>query len=159
MKLFKKPGVILIISILAAEMVSIGLPTPVRAASIPSTIQFTPVVSGLTNPVFLTNAGDGSNRLFILQQGGQFSSLRTAACCPRHSSIFQVWFPTLQERTTNRVCYLWHLIPITAPTEIFISRIRRTAVTQLFPTRPPSPDTMFPVEIQTSPTLPTAKYY
>jgi len=33
-------------------------------------IQLTPVVSGLTRPLYVTNAGDGSNRLFLLEQGG-----------------------------------------------------------------------------------------
>jgi len=31
-------------------------------------IQLTPVVSGLASPVFVGNAGDGSNRLFIVEQ-------------------------------------------------------------------------------------------
>ncbi len=35
------------------------------------TIQLQPVVSGLTMPVTVTNAGDGSGRLFIVQQTGQ----------------------------------------------------------------------------------------
>ncbi len=35
-----------------------------------STVSLQPVVSGLTSPLFVTNAKDGSNRLFIVQQGG-----------------------------------------------------------------------------------------
>jgi glucose/arabinose dehydrogenase len=34
------------------------------------TISFQPVVSGLSVPVFATHAGDGSNRLFIVEQSG-----------------------------------------------------------------------------------------
>lgn len=33
-------------------------------------IQFTPVATGLTNPLFAGNAGDGSQRLFIVEQDG-----------------------------------------------------------------------------------------
>ncbi len=33
-------------------------------------IQITPVVSGLSNPLFVGHAGDGTNRLFILEQAG-----------------------------------------------------------------------------------------
>jgi len=35
-----------------------------------SSIQLTPVVSGLNRPLYVTNAGDGSNRLFVLEQSG-----------------------------------------------------------------------------------------
>src|SRR4051812_37319629 len=30
----------------------------------------TPILSGLTHPVFITHAGDGTDRLFIVEQGG-----------------------------------------------------------------------------------------
>ena len=33
----------------------------------PARILFQEVASGLTKPVFITNAGDGSNRLFVLE--------------------------------------------------------------------------------------------
>lgn len=39
--------------------------------TIPPNIKLTPVVSGLTQPVFATNAGDHSGRIFIVQQTGQ----------------------------------------------------------------------------------------
>src|SRR3954470_17635475 len=35
-----------------------------------SIIGLRPVISGLDSPVYLTNAGDGSNRLFVLEQRG-----------------------------------------------------------------------------------------
>src|SRR5262245_18997277 len=35
------------------------------------TITLDTVVSGLSNPVFLTHAGDGSGRLFIVEQAGR----------------------------------------------------------------------------------------
>ena len=34
------------------------------------TISLTPVVSGFSLPILVTNAGDGSNRMFIVEQGG-----------------------------------------------------------------------------------------
>ncbi len=45
--------------------------TSVKAASIPPALNFALTVGGLNQPVFITNAGDGSNRLFIVQQLGQ----------------------------------------------------------------------------------------
>ena len=39
-------------------------------------IQLTPIVSGLTSPIFVTHAGDGTNRLFIEEQGGVEGDLR-----------------------------------------------------------------------------------
>jgi glucose/arabinose dehydrogenase len=37
----------------------------------PSQYSLTEVVSGLARPIYLTNAGDGSNRLFVLEQAGR----------------------------------------------------------------------------------------
>lgn len=37
----------------------------------PLTLSFTEVVSGLVSPTFITHAGDGSGRLFLLEQGGR----------------------------------------------------------------------------------------
>src|SRR3954452_24879791 len=36
----------------------------------PPTISYQSIVSGLSAPVDIVNAGDGTNRLFIVQQGG-----------------------------------------------------------------------------------------
>ena len=41
----------------------------VHAQLVP-TLSFDPVITGLTIPVDVANAGDGTNRLFIVQQGG-----------------------------------------------------------------------------------------
>ena len=50
----------------------------VRAAALPATyapaaidLGLTSVVGGLTSPLFVTNAGDGSGRLFVVQQNGK----------------------------------------------------------------------------------------
>src|SRR5688572_21773662 len=46
------------------------------ALSDPPTIQLQPVLSGLDQPVFLGHAGDGTNRLFILEQTGRIRVLQ-----------------------------------------------------------------------------------
>ncbi len=63
--------VVLVLFVLAAEVFSTTAVLRVQAASIPPSLHFTQIVSGLTDPVFVTNAGDGSNRLFIIEQTGQ----------------------------------------------------------------------------------------
>jgi glucose/arabinose dehydrogenase len=52
---------------------AIGLPTTATAAAFDPEavdIELTPIVSGLVDPVFVTHAGDGSGRLFIVEQRG-----------------------------------------------------------------------------------------
>lgn len=39
-------------------------------------VQFVTVSSGFNRPIFVTNAGDGTNRLFVMEQGGQVWILR-----------------------------------------------------------------------------------
>src|SRR5205809_249800 len=53
------------------------LTSPVFAA-----IQLTLVVTGLSSPTFVTNAGDGSNRLFIVEQGGTIRVLQHGSTTP-----------------------------------------------------------------------------
>src|SRR5437763_5380912 len=53
------------------------LTSPVFAA-----IQLTLVVTGLSSPTFVTNAGDGSNRLFIVEQGGTIRVLQPGSTTP-----------------------------------------------------------------------------
>ncbi len=45
-------------------------------------IQLQPVMSGLSSPVFVTNAHDGSNRLFVVEQGGIIKVLQPGATVP-----------------------------------------------------------------------------
>jgi glucose/arabinose dehydrogenase len=47
-----------------------------------ATIQLQPVVSGLTAPLYVTNAKDGTNRLFIVEQGGIIKVLQPGATTP-----------------------------------------------------------------------------
>ena len=60
-----------------ALMVAIAL-TPVPAAA----IRLEEVLSGLSKPVFVTNAGDGSGRLFVLERGGVIKVLRPGPGTP-----------------------------------------------------------------------------
>ena len=71
LKVSKGLKVIVLLSLLGASALSAGSTKPAYAAGLPSTLQFTQVVSGLNLPVSIANAGDGSNRLFIVQQSGQ----------------------------------------------------------------------------------------
>ena len=49
------------------------------AASLAAAVHLVPVVGGLASPVFAGNAGDGSNRLFIVEQGGVIRVLQPGA--------------------------------------------------------------------------------
>jgi glucose/arabinose dehydrogenase len=46
------------------------------------TIQLEPVLTGLSSPVYVTHAGDGSNRLFIIEQPGTIKVLQPGATSP-----------------------------------------------------------------------------
>jgi glucose/arabinose dehydrogenase len=46
-------------------------PTPKPAVGGPNHLVLAPIASGLIGPIGVTNAGDGSGRLFVIQQGGQ----------------------------------------------------------------------------------------
>jgi glucose/arabinose dehydrogenase len=48
-----------------------------------SSISLTPFVSGLSQPVAITHAGDGSGRLFVVEQGGTVKIVRNAAVVPQ----------------------------------------------------------------------------
>ena len=46
------------------------------------TIQLSPVATGLSSPLFVTNAHDGSNRLFIVERGGVIKVLQPGSSTP-----------------------------------------------------------------------------
>ena len=52
------------------------LSTTAQRDSALNAIQLTQVASGLASPVFVTNAHDGSNRLFILERGGRIKIIQ-----------------------------------------------------------------------------------
>ncbi|MBK9927896.1 MAG: PQQ-dependent sugar dehydrogenase [Anaerolineales bacterium] len=45
----------------------------------PSKLTFQEVASGLNNPVFITHAGDGSNRLFVLERSGKIRIIKNGS--------------------------------------------------------------------------------
>ncbi|MCH8972154.1 MAG: hypothetical protein IH918_08760, partial [Acidobacteria bacterium] len=55
----------------AAVVLAVVVVVPTGAASETTIIELETVASGLTAPVGLTHAGDGSGRLFIVEQTGQ----------------------------------------------------------------------------------------
>lgn len=52
------------------------------ASALAQQIQLSTVVSGLSSPVFVGNAGDGSNRLFIVEQAGIIKVLQPGGSTP-----------------------------------------------------------------------------
>ena len=51
-------------------------PSSTTAALDPLKITFQEIGSGLNNPVFITNAGDGSDRIFVIERAGQIRILK-----------------------------------------------------------------------------------
>lgn len=49
----------------------------------PKLYQWVKVVGGLDNPVYITHAGDGSGRLFVLEQGGLISIVKNGTLNPK----------------------------------------------------------------------------
>ena len=47
-----------------------GSPQTNQTSPLGGSVQLQPVLSGLSGPVFVTNAGDGTNRLFVVEQSG-----------------------------------------------------------------------------------------
>jgi glucose/arabinose dehydrogenase len=58
---------------------SVGSSRPAQAQG---TIQLEPIVGGLSAPVFVTNAHDGSNRIFIVEQPGTIKVLQPGSTTP-----------------------------------------------------------------------------
>jgi len=72
MKLFRPLAAICFSAVLGAAAFGQGVPAPLK-------IRLQQFLSGVTSPVFMTNAGDGTNRLFIVQQNGIIKVLQPGA--------------------------------------------------------------------------------
>jgi glucose/arabinose dehydrogenase len=59
-----------------------GLTIWSAAASALAAVQLQPVLTGLSSPLYVTHARDGSNRLFILEQGGRILVLQPGGAAP-----------------------------------------------------------------------------
>jgi len=62
----------------------------VSPSPVPPVLDFTTFVSGLTEPLFVTNAGDGSNRLFIVEQTGQIRVLDSGNTSPNSTPFLDI---------------------------------------------------------------------
>ena len=68
----------------AAEVASAGTPkAPAEADAGASGVHLAPVASGFDRPLFVTHAGDGSGRLFVVEQGGRIRIVRDGRILPR----------------------------------------------------------------------------
>jgi glucose/arabinose dehydrogenase len=54
-------------------------PALAQPSAVWPTISLDPVVNGLSNPVYVTNAGDGSGRLFIVEQAGRIKIIQNGS--------------------------------------------------------------------------------
>jgi len=59
-----------------------GLALVSTAGSALAAVQLQPVLTGLSSPVYVTHARDGSNRLFIVEQAGRIKVLQPGATTP-----------------------------------------------------------------------------
>jgi hypothetical protein len=66
-------------SILVSIPLALAAAAPARAQT---SIVLDPVLGGLAAPIFVTNAGDGSGRLFVVEQGGTIRVLAGGASAP-----------------------------------------------------------------------------
>jgi glucose/arabinose dehydrogenase len=70
----------------ASRLAGVGIAAFLAAAAAPvnagAAIQLQPVLSNLTNPIFVTNARDGSNRLFVVEQAGVIKVLQAGGTVP-----------------------------------------------------------------------------
>jgi hypothetical protein len=69
----------------------------------PAAIQLEPVLTGLASPLYVTHAGDGSNRLFILEQAGRIKVLQPGAATPT-VSLWSAHMPVIDEVPCKSTC-------------------------------------------------------
>jgi glucose/arabinose dehydrogenase len=107
----------------------------------PSRYSWQPVVSGLNQPEGLVNAGDGSGRLFILEQGGLIRILKDGAllptpfldltkkvvCCGERGLLGLVFHPKYAE---NSLFYVYYTENVNNQLYTVIARYRVSASDQ-----------------------------
>ena len=57
-------------------LIPIAIAVLIWSAPLSADVRLSTVLSGLSSPVFVGHAGDGTNRLFIVEQGGTIKVLR-----------------------------------------------------------------------------------
>ncbi|HLA17373.1 MAG TPA: PQQ-dependent sugar dehydrogenase [Candidatus Limnocylindrales bacterium] len=98
-------------------------------------ISLTPIVSGLSSPVLVTHAGDGSDRLFIVEQGGYIRILSGGTLRPQPFADLHASISTGSERgllglafhpkfETNRLFYVYFT---TRSGDLAVSELRASA--------------------------------
>ena len=85
-----------VLSVVALAISLVGSP---RAAF--AQLQLTPIATGLHSPVFIGPAGDGTKRLFIVEQGGVIRVLQPGASAP---SVFLDIQQKTSMQTASAVC-------------------------------------------------------
>lgn len=80
----------------------LGSTVPAGAQVAPSDLNLVQVVQGLTAPVQAVNAGDGSNRLFIVGLLGRVSVLDPGATAVRPTPFFDI--PQCQNTPAPNLC-------------------------------------------------------
>jgi glucose/arabinose dehydrogenase len=105
----------------------------------PLNLQFTDVAGGLSQPVFITNAGDGSGRLFILERAGRIRIVKNGALLGTpFLDIDQIVNSAGGEQgllalafhpnyASNGLFYTVHTAPINSVNSVILSRFSRSA--------------------------------
>ncbi|HEV2765579.1 MAG TPA: PQQ-dependent sugar dehydrogenase, partial [Pyrinomonadaceae bacterium] len=79
----RRGRVLIVLSLAALAVIALALTTGggagVSAQTTLPTIALTNPVAGLSSPVSITHAGDGSGRLFVVEQGGRIRIVRNGA--------------------------------------------------------------------------------
>lgn len=74
--------VIFIILLAPSDRAGANHPATQQSTDSVATLQLQPFLSGLSSPLYLTNAKDGTNRLFIVEQGGIIKVLQPGSTTP-----------------------------------------------------------------------------
>lgn len=69
-------------SLLIAACTGAGGGSSATASPFPATITLTRLAGGFSQPTTITHAGDGSGRLFVVEQGGTIRFIRNGAVSP-----------------------------------------------------------------------------
>ncbi len=93
-------------------------PLPSPPALLPNSVGLRPLVAGFSEPTHITNAGDGSDRLFVVQKGGTIQILKNGVALPTafldigdrlinqgEQGLLSVAFPQNYETTGNFYVY------------------------------------------------------
>ena len=85
-------------------------------------VQLVPVVSsGIASPTFVGNAGDGTNRLFIVERAGTIRVLQPGSASP--TLFLDIRSKSCQ--AASRACWAWRSIRCMRPTAASSSTTRK----------------------------------